>query len=184
MKIATPSIGIVSAPQPWTSLDGQEFGAEAADLMVRMISSNQPHRALPLTASLCVAVAANVPDTLVHAVARYPGNGPLRLGMPSGVLAVSAEVRKDRDGWYAAVRQFLPDRAAAVRRPRLPAQLGSVLVYATRCGCAQERPRAPPIFNCTTHGMSFKEISGAAQPSKPASANSRMRTTVSRSAPS
>jgi len=50
---------------------------------VRMISSNQPHAPLPLTASLCVAVAANIPDTLVHTVARYPGRGPLKLGMPS-----------------------------------------------------------------------------------------------------
>jgi 2-methylaconitate cis-trans-isomerase PrpF len=105
-KATTPSIGIVSAPTAWTSLDGESFGADAADLAVRMISSNQPHRALPLTASLCVAVAASLPDSLVHTVARYPGNGPLRLGMPSGVLTVSAEVRKDRDGWYAQAGSF------------------------------------------------------------------------------
>lgn len=105
-KAATPSIGIVSAPTAWTSLDGENFGADDADLAVRMISSNQPHRALPLTASLCVAVAASLPDSLVHTVARYPGNGPLRLGMPSGVLTVSAEVRKDRDGWYAQAGSF------------------------------------------------------------------------------
>ncbi len=105
-KATTPSIGIVAAPTAWTSLDGEDFGADTADLAVRMISSNQPHRALPLTASLCVAVAASLPDSLVHTVARYPGNGPLRLGMPSGVLTVSAEVRKDRDGWYAQAGSF------------------------------------------------------------------------------
>lgn len=105
-KMATPSIGIVSAPQAWTSLDGAQFDADAADLTVRMISSNQPHRALPLTASLCVAVAASVPDTLVHTVSRNTGHGPLRLGMPSGVLTASAEVRKDRDGWYAQCGSF------------------------------------------------------------------------------
>ena len=105
-KPTTPSIGIVSAPAEWRSIDGETFAADAADLTVRMISSNQPHRALPLTASLCVAVAANLPESLVHAVARYPGQGPLRLGMPSGVLTVSAEVRKDRDGWYAQCGSF------------------------------------------------------------------------------
>jgi 2-methylaconitate cis-trans-isomerase PrpF len=105
-KATTPSIGIISAPSPWRSIDGATFEADAADLAVRMISSNQPHRALPLTASLCVAVAANVPETLVHTVARYSGRGPLRLGMPSGVLTVSAEVRKDRDGWYAQCGSF------------------------------------------------------------------------------
>jgi 2-methylaconitate cis-trans-isomerase PrpF len=105
-KMTTPSIGIISSPQAWSSLDGEHFDADAADVTVRMISSNQPHRALPLTASLCVAVAASIPDTLVHSVARFPGNGPLRLGMPSGVLTVSAEVRRDRDGWYAQCGSF------------------------------------------------------------------------------
>jgi len=105
-KITTPAIGIISAPRPWTALSGEAFDADAADLAVRMISSNQPHRALPLTASLCVAVAASIPDTLVHAVARYPGRGALKLGMPSGVLTVAAEVRKDRDGWYAQAGSF------------------------------------------------------------------------------
>ncbi|HTN50561.1 MAG TPA: PrpF domain-containing protein [Burkholderiaceae bacterium] len=105
-KQTTPSIGIISAPTEWRSIDGETFAADAADLAVRMISSNQPHRALPLTASLCVAVAASLPESLVHTVARYSGQGPMRLGMPSGVLTVSAEVRKDREGWYAQCGSF------------------------------------------------------------------------------
>jgi len=105
-KIATPSIGIVSAPRAWRTLDGTELGADGADLAVRMISSNQPHRALPLTASVCVAVAASLPDSLVHKVARVPPVGPIRLGMPSGVLNVAAEVRRDGDGWYAQCGSF------------------------------------------------------------------------------
>jgi 2-methylaconitate cis-trans-isomerase PrpF len=105
VKITTPSIGIVAAPADWLSLEGGELKADAADVSVRMISSNQPHRALPLTASVCVAVAAVLPGSLVHAVVRQP-DGPLRLGMPSGVLKVSAEVRKDADGWYAQCGSF------------------------------------------------------------------------------
>jgi 2-methylaconitate cis-trans-isomerase PrpF len=105
-RITTPSIGIVSTPRAWTTLNGERLEEGAADLAVRMISSNQPHRALPLTASLCVAVAASLPDSLVHTIANYPGRGPLRLGMPSGVLTVAAEVRKDRDGWYAQAGSF------------------------------------------------------------------------------
>ena len=105
-RITTPSIGIVSAPRAWTTLNGDRLGEGDADLAVRMISSNQPHRALPLTASLCVAVAASLPDSLVHTIANYQGRGPLRLGMPSGVLTVAAEVRKDRDGWYAQAGSF------------------------------------------------------------------------------
>ncbi len=105
-KAGTPSIGIVSTPAAWTTLAGESLEADAADMQVRMISSNQPHRALPLTASLCIAVAASLPDSLVNRVQRQTRPGPLRLGMPSGVLAVNADVRKDRDGWYAQAGSF------------------------------------------------------------------------------
>lgn len=105
-KASTPSIGIVSTPSAWTTLAGEVLDADAADMQVRMISSNQPHRALPLTASLCIAVAASLPDSLVNRVQRQTRPGPLRLGMPSGVLQVTADVRKDRDGWYAQAGSF------------------------------------------------------------------------------
>jgi hypothetical protein len=99
-RSSTPSLGIVASPGAWLSQAGGEAQASAADLSVRVISGNHVHPALPLTAAVCVAVAAALPDSLVHTVARQP-EGALRLGLPSGVLNVSAEVRRDADGWYA-----------------------------------------------------------------------------------
>ncbi len=106
-KVTTPSIGLVAPPADWTTLAGDALPAAAGDLTVRMISSNQPHRALPLTASVCIAVASQIGGTLVHAATR-PGADPsaLRLAMPSGVLTVAAEVGQ-RDGqWHAARGAF------------------------------------------------------------------------------
>src|SRR4051812_9251907 len=40
-------------------------GSEPVDLVVRAISNGQPHRALPLTVSLCVAVAAQLEGSVV-----------------------------------------------------------------------------------------------------------------------
>lgn len=103
-KVTTPSIGLVAAPAAWTTLAGEVLPADACDLTVRMLSSNQPHRALPLTASVCIAVAAQVEGTLVQAAARRGADAnALRLGMPSGVLTVAAEVER-RDGESHAVR--------------------------------------------------------------------------------
>jgi 2-methylaconitate cis-trans-isomerase PrpF len=66
-----------------------------------MISSGQPHRALPLTGSLCTAVAAAIEGTVPNRLARPQRSGVLRLAMPSGVLTVGAEVHR-RDGvWHA-----------------------------------------------------------------------------------
>ncbi|GAA4324015.1 2-methylaconitate cis-trans isomerase PrpF [Pigmentiphaga soli] len=96
-----PFVGFVSAPQNAETLAGEPLPASAVDLVVRMLSSGQPHRALPLTASLCTAVAARIEGSVAQRAARAAG-GALRLGMPSGVLTVDAAVRRLPDGgWHA-----------------------------------------------------------------------------------
>jgi 2-methylaconitate cis-trans-isomerase PrpF len=99
----TPFVGMVSRPQNASTLTGGRIAAEDVDLTVRMMSSGQPHRALPLTASLCTAVAAGIPETLVGRSRRAEAQGNLRVAMPSGVLNVGAEV-VCRDGTWAAKR--------------------------------------------------------------------------------
>lgn len=96
-----PLIGFVAAPRETRTLAGDIVPAESADLVVRMLSNGQPHRALPLTASLCTAVAAQIEGSLPHRLARRTPGAPLRLAMPSGVLAVDASVHRGADGWHA-----------------------------------------------------------------------------------
>lgn len=109
-KTAVPFVGFVSAPQQATTLDGAMISAEDADLTVRMLSNGQPHRALPLTASLCTAVAAALEGSIVQQLcARSPDvqrKSGLRLAMPSGVLTVGAEVERHAQGWHATRGTF------------------------------------------------------------------------------
>lgn len=102
-----PLVACVAPPQDSCTLDGERMAAAQADVLVRMVSSGQPHRALPLTGALCTAVALRVPGTVVARVARVPAPGQaIRLAMPSGVLTVSAEVQSTPEGWYAASGSF------------------------------------------------------------------------------
>jgi hypothetical protein len=96
-----PFVGMVSGPQNAHTLTGGGIAAADVDLTVRMLSSGQPHRALPLTVSLCTAVAAGIPETLVSRVRRSGTNAPMRLAMPSGVLNVGAEVVRSNGTWTA-----------------------------------------------------------------------------------
>jgi 2-methylaconitate cis-trans-isomerase PrpF len=105
-KRVVPFVALVAAPRDTRTLDGATLTADAADVVVRMISSGQPHRALPLTGSLCTAVAAQLPGSLVHRVARQGRGGSLRLAMPSGVIHVDAAVEPDGDGWRAVRGSF------------------------------------------------------------------------------
>jgi hypothetical protein len=97
-----PIIGFVAPPMDAPTLSGEPVGEAQVDLTARFLSNGQPHRALPLTASLCTAVAARITGTVV-AEALAPGAGTqVRIGMPSGILVVGAEVSRDDAGAWAA----------------------------------------------------------------------------------
>ena len=107
-KRVVPFIGFVSGPQDATTLTGETIEAGSVDLTGRIISNGQPHRALPLTASLCMAVAARLEGSVVNAITRESSDAeaPIRIAMPSGVLTVAATVRRNGDEWFAEQGAF------------------------------------------------------------------------------
>ncbi len=92
---AGPRIAVVAAPADMTLLDGSVLPAEGMDIAVRMVSMGVPHRAVPLTGGMCLAVAANLQETLVHNLARDKLATTVRLGSPSGVIPIGATIRRD-----------------------------------------------------------------------------------------
>jgi len=103
---AVPFIGFVSPAQAALTLTGEKLAADAADITIRMLSNGQPHRALPLTASLCAAVAARIDGSIVARLARRGAGDRLRLAMPSGVLTVGAQTRCDQGIWQVDSGSF------------------------------------------------------------------------------
>ncbi|SEH26594.1 hypothetical protein SAMN02799636_00442 [Methylobacterium sp. 275MFSha3.1] len=98
--VHVPFVGLVAPPQDSGSLSGATIRAAETDLTARVISNGVPHQALPLTATLCLAVAARLEGSLVHEAAR-PTDAALRVGMPSGILTADAAVTRGADGWRA-----------------------------------------------------------------------------------
>lgn len=97
---AVPKIVLVAPPTAFTALDATRYGPEDADLVARVISMGACHRAVALTAAMCLAVAAEIDGTVVAECAR-PRSGDLRLGHPSGVLPVAARVERRAEGFWA-----------------------------------------------------------------------------------
>lgn len=122
----SPLIAIVAAPQPATTLAGDAVAPEAVDLTARVMSMGQAHRALPLTAAMCLAVAARIEGSVVHELTR-PGDpgADLRLGNPSGVLPVAASVRREGGA------RWIADDVVVYRTARRLME-GRVLVPASR----------------------------------------------------
>ena len=104
-KRHVPFVGFVSEAQPFVSTAGVGHAADAMDLTARIISNGQPHQALPLTATLCLAVAARVPGSLVGEVAG-PSTGAVRIGMPAGILTADATVEERSGGRSPASASF------------------------------------------------------------------------------
>jgi hypothetical protein len=137
-KKAVPFVGFVSGPQASKLLTGESITAEDVDLTGRMLSNGQPHRALPLTASLCMAVAARLRGSVVFDATRKTDNSesPIRIAMPSGILTVAASVRQTNGEWHA-------EQGAFYRTQRRMFD-GYVYVRASRVGSAAaalEQPR-------------------------------------------
>jgi 2-methylaconitate cis-trans-isomerase PrpF len=125
-KKSIPFIGFVSAVQDAKLLSGETISANDIDLTGRVISNGQTHRALPLTVSLCMAVAARIEGSVVNEVLRKGGDAeaPIRIGMPSGILTVAATVGRKDGAWHA-------EQGAFYRTQRRMFE-GQVLVRASR----------------------------------------------------
>ncbi|CAH1687390.1 putative 3-methylitaconate isomerase [Hyphomicrobiales bacterium] len=68
---------------------------ESCDIVTRMVSTGQPHKATPLTGAMCLAAAVKLPGTIAHQLARISEPGAdVRIAHASGILPVSATVRK------------------------------------------------------------------------------------------
>jgi hypothetical protein len=104
--ISMPFMAFVSPRADARTLTGETVRAAEVDLTVRVVSSGQVHRALPVTISLCTAVAARISGTLVAEALSKTAGETLRLGMPSGVLTVDADVACEGGVWIARAGSF------------------------------------------------------------------------------
>ena len=84
------------------TLSGEPIAVAQVDLTARFLSNGEPHRALPLTASLCTAVAARISGTLVAEALAHEAGDRVRIGMPLGILTVGADVGQEAGGQWVA----------------------------------------------------------------------------------
>jgi 2-methylaconitate cis-trans-isomerase PrpF len=89
---AVPKVAVVAPSAAFAALDGTRYETDQLDVLARVLSMGNCHRAFALTAAMCLAVTARIDGTLVQEAVGVPSAGDLRLGHPSGVLPIAAEV--------------------------------------------------------------------------------------------
>ena len=112
-----PKVAMVAPAREARTLAGERLAAADADITVRMISIGQPHRAVPLTGAMCLAVASRIEGTVVNRIARPSASptDPVRIAQSSGLTVVGAVVRRSRDGEH---REWLAESATVYRTAR------------------------------------------------------------------
>ena len=108
-RLSNPAIGYVSPPRDYLLSSGAMLRADHIDITGRMIARGQAHRDMPLTRTLCMAVASRIAGSIVHETARATANpdAELRIGMPAGVITAAAQVRLKEGVWVAERGSFL-----------------------------------------------------------------------------
>lgn len=96
---SVPKVITLTTPRTHKVLSGEELGEGDVDVVARCISAGDPHRALPITAALCTAAAAQIPGTIVESLTRKGGQGEIRIGHASGTIGVDATVEQGENGW-------------------------------------------------------------------------------------
>lgn len=111
---SAPKVSIVSAPQDYINMDGNEVKADTMDLCCRAISVGALHKAYPMTVAVGTGAAARIPGTIVNEIVKQaPDQDIIRLGHASGVTEVDVKMdgekvikggvtrtaRRIMDGW-------------------------------------------------------------------------------------
>lgn len=93
---SSPKIGILSAPQDYVDMDGNQVKAADMDLCCRMISVGTMHKAYPMTYAVGTGSAALLEGTIAQELARLThGEGRVMLGHASGCTQVNVVMGED-----------------------------------------------------------------------------------------
>lgn len=99
-----PKLYLVDPPADYIDANGRALRAADVDLLGRGMSMGTPHQAYAGTVAVCTGAAAGIPGTVVHEVARTrpAHDSRLRIGHPTGLLAMEARVEDDPCGYRLA----------------------------------------------------------------------------------
>jgi 2-methylaconitate cis-trans-isomerase PrpF len=87
-----PRVAIVSAPRDYIASTGVVVAGDEVEIVVRQLAMGRPHRTLAVTGSICLAVAARLPGTVVAQLALPREREAVRIGHPAGALRVEISI--------------------------------------------------------------------------------------------
>ncbi|MBL1140966.1 MAG: 2-methylaconitate cis-trans isomerase PrpF [Proteobacteria bacterium] len=109
----TPKLAFVNKPRNYINSQGEKIKANEMDVYARIFSMGKLHHAFTGTGAIAIAVAANIPNTIVAdcLLKTQKQSQPLRIGHTAGTLECSAVVSINNENW-------ITEKASLVRTAR------------------------------------------------------------------
>ncbi|HHX70398.1 MAG TPA: 3-methylitaconate isomerase [Gallicola sp.] len=88
----SPFFAIVSKPQDYIAINGEEIKKENIDIVSRLLFMLKMHKAYPITGTVCTGAACRIPGTIPNDILNKASRNKdtIRIGHPSGALDVEA----------------------------------------------------------------------------------------------
>lgn len=87
-----PKVSIISKPQDYRDMDGNQVKTSDMDICVRAISVGKLHKAYPMTVAIATGSAARLKGTIVNELVQLVDQDIILLGHSSGVTSVDVKV--------------------------------------------------------------------------------------------
>ena len=100
---STPKLAYVAKPRSYETTSGQLIDASNMDLYARIFSMGKLHHAFTGTGAVAIAVAANIPGSVVASALADPTDNieMIRIGHTAGVMECSADTTLEENKWMA-----------------------------------------------------------------------------------
>jgi hypothetical protein len=88
-----PKVAIISKPQDYVDMDGNEVKAEQMDMSVRAISVGKLHKACPMTVAVAIGSASKIEGTIINDIVKPDKDQDIiAFGHASGVTKVDVKL--------------------------------------------------------------------------------------------
>ena len=110
---AFPRIVLVGVPSSYIALSGQKVDASEMDIRLYAVHRQRFHQSIAVTVAICSAAAALVPGSIVSQLFKPNAkNNRIRIGHPSGVIEVGAELGENSTEETPHVSKVIVSRTA------------------------------------------------------------------------
>lgn len=133
VRPATPLVCVVAEPRSYETSVGGRVSEADVDVTSRMISSQSPHHAYPVTGAMCLAAATKLPGSVPNEVVPEPRSiDAVTIGHPKGTISIG--VTRNAGGDDPPADGEGPIGRVSVGRTARAIMSGKVYYHETRTG--------------------------------------------------